>query len=151
MWSNPVFTSFLGIFSGVFVTFLGTSLNNWRQERKEKKQRRQWLIYILPLLLNENLEDVRNAKEAKYSSWMSKLLTEGYDNELQYLAEQQNNQDKLIEILFDIDRDLRNYENARLKDWLIDKIKSELEEEISEAITLLKQIAAKEKRPKITF
>ena len=151
MWSNPVFTSFLGIFSGVFVTFLGTSLNNWRQERKEKKQRRQWLIYILPLLLNENLEDVRNAKEAKYSSWMSKLLTEGYDNELQYLAEQQNNQDKLIEILFDIDRDLRNYENARLNDWLNEKIKSELEEEISEAITLLKQIAAKEKRPKITF
>ena len=141
-WLNPVITSFLGVFSGVFATFMGTSLNNWRQERKEKKNRRKWIKDNLRLQLRENHKAVSDKKEATYTSWMSTLLTEGYYTELLHLAEQQNNQTNLIEILFAIERDLKNYENARSNNRLTNKMKRDLEEKIAKAIKFLTQIAA---------
>lgn len=138
-WSQPsFFTSLFGVILGTLLTLITTFLLSYFQKREEREKRKQWILGNLVAQLKENHSAILNLQKAKYTSWMSKLLTEGYDIEFQQLTKQQNK--ILLSNLFEIEQDLIDYEDDRSKNRLSNKKKYDLATKINQAITNIQNL-----------
>jgi hypothetical protein len=139
-YESLVTSSLLGTLLGALLTLVTTYIAELRQKRNETSKRRLWLTASLPAELERDRLAIGQKQKADGELWTSKLVADGYYKDLQDLTTKTANPGGLVDGLIAISSDLREYEQQRTHDRLVDTFRTELSGKLENVVRQLRQL-----------